>query len=420
MTRTPRSFTVIGGGVVGSAIALRLQNAGLDVLLIDNGDPRRAASFGNIGHIAAEQGDPMPSSQTLLSAAGRLFAFQGPLDFRLRDAALWAPWAMQFVTASRPVHVERGSYLLSKLLHDPLGAWARMVSLAKAPSDLVRPAGHNVVWMTPERATAGVTAWDQARKVSTTTRPLEAAELEAYEAVLNRRPSGGLAFTGTGQVSEPIRVVEALRAAFTAKGGQVRTGNVSTITPHDGGVTLTLADGGFIESHAIVVAAGAWSASLMASMGVKAPVIGERGYSVQSAEHNWPADLPLTVFEDNPLVVSRFTGGLRASSHVEFGNPSAPPDPRKWKWIEDRLKGLGIQFSAQPDRWCGPRPTLPDYLPAIGQLEQAPQVYYAFGHQHLGLTLAAETAEIMEGLIVNREQPHWLSSLKIERFAKAR
>ena len=50
-------WAVVGGGLVGSAIALRLQIAGFEVLLVDRGDPRRGASFGNIGHIAAEQGE---------------------------------------------------------------------------------------------------------------------------------------------------------------------------------------------------------------------------------------------------------------------------------------------------------------------------------------------------------------------------
>ncbi|MNL50065.1 Glycine oxidase [compost metagenome] len=138
-----------------------------------------------------------------------------------------------------------------------------------------------------------------------------------------------------------------------------------------------LADGTVVDADKVVVAAGAWSARLMAPLGVRVPLIGERGYSVQSAEHAWPEDLPLTVFEERALVVARFNGGLRASSHVEFGDPSAKPDPRKWRHIEAHLKALGVAFSDTPDRWCGPRPTLADYLPAIGRLQAHPAIHYA-------------------------------------------
>lgn len=86
-------WAVVGGGLVGSAIGLRLQLAGFEVVLVDRGDPRRGASFGNIGHIAGEQGEPMPSPAMLKSVFGRLFVFGGPLNFRLRDVGLWMPWA---------------------------------------------------------------------------------------------------------------------------------------------------------------------------------------------------------------------------------------------------------------------------------------------------------------------------------------
>lgn len=414
-----RTYVVVGGGVVGTAIALRLQAAGLEVTLVDAGDPRRGASFGNIGHIAAEQGDPMPSSQTLLSAFGRLFAFEGPLDFRLRDAALWAPWALRFVAASRPRQVERGAEVLAHLLRDPLGAWSRLTELADAPTDLVRASGHAAVWLDPARARAGQAAWQGARTVSALVRPLEASDLQAYDAVLARRPAGGVAFEGTGQVSEPIRVVEALLKAFRQKGGRTVQAQVTSLRATDPGVLVELEEGGTLVADALVVAAGAWSGQLMTPLGVRVPLLGERGYSVQSPTHDWPDHLPLTVFEELPLVLARFTGGLRASSHVEFGDPSAPADPRKWRWIEDRLRGLGVSFSDEPDRWCGPRPTLPDYLPAIGRLEAHPQILYAFGHQHLGLTLAAETAEHVEALATGRGADDWLNSLRIERFGRA-
>ncbi|MEZ5995498.1 MAG: FAD-dependent oxidoreductase [Hyphomonadaceae bacterium] len=150
---------------------------------------------------------------------------------------------------------------------------------------------------------------------------------------------------------------------------------------------------------------------------MRAPLIGERGYSVQSAEHNWPADLPTTVFDENFVVFSRFTTGLRATSFIEFGEPSAPGDPRKWRTLERRIRDLGVQFSAAPDRWVGARPTLPDYVPAIGRLKSAPKVLYAFGHAHLGLTMSAFTSELITALATGREPPVEMSPYRIERFS---
>lgn len=409
-------WTVVGGGLVGAASALRLQMAGFEVVMVDRGDPRRGASFGNIGHIAAEQGEPMPSSATLKSAFGRLFAFGGPLDFRLRDGAMWVPWALRFLAASRPAATAHGAGTLNALLDDPLAAWQRLSALAQAPQDMIRPDGHAVVWSTPEAARRGLESWQSARTGCARFRPMETSELAAYDGVLAKRPAGGIVFTGTGQVSEPQLVRDALLSAFSRQGGQVVSADAVTVRAKDDAAEVVLSDGQVIDSDRVLVAAGAWSKTLMASLGARVPLIGERGYSVQSAEHNWPEDLPLTVFEDRSVVLARFSGGLRASSHVEFGAPSAAPDPRKWRHIEGHVKGLGVQFSETPDRWCGPRPTLPDYLPAIGRLETHPSVYYAFGHQHLGLTLAALTSEWIEGMALGHPIPTWMQALRVERF----
>ena len=147
-----------------------------------------------------------------------------------------------------------------------------------------------------------------------------------------------------------------------------------------------------------MIAAGAWSGPLMRQLGINVPLIGERGYSIQSAEHRWPGDLPPVVFEERAMVVTRFSSGLRAASFVEFGDPDAPGDVRKWRRLEKHVRELGISFLDSPNRWSGPRPTLPDYLPAIGRMERYPRVLYAFGHHHLGLTLASVTAELIEAL----------------------
>lgn len=414
--RTAQRWAVVGGGLVGTATALRLQAAGFETTLIDPGDPRRGASFGNIGHIAAEQCEPMPSAATLKSALGRLFAFGGPLDFRARDVGLWGPWALRFLAASRPGAAAHGAEVLSRLLDDPLGAWARLAALAEAPGDLIRPTGHAVVWSTPEAARRGLKAWRGARTGNAGFRPMEAEELAAYDAVLRVRPAGGIRFTGTGQVCEPQKVRDVLLGAFARRGGHVVHADVTAVRPVAEGAEVVLAEGEVIGVDRIVIAAGAWSARLMAPLGVRVPLIGERGYSVQSAEHAWPEDLPLTVFEERALVVARFCGGLRASSHVEFGDPSAAPDPRKWRHIEAQLNALGVAFSGLPDRWCGPRPTLADYLPAIGRLQAHPTIHYAFGHQHLGLTLAASTAEWLEQMALGRPAPAWFDALRIERF----
>lgn len=410
----PQSYLVIGGGLVGAASALQLQTAGFAVTLIDPGDQRRAASFGNIGHIAAEQVSPLASRASLKTFPGRLFGLGGPLDFRWRDAGLWGPWALRFIAASDPARHARGQAALTSLLVHALPAWRRLAGLSNAPGIVGRD-GHVVVWMSERAAEKGIGNWRQAPTGSAAFRPMSAADLAAYAAVMTRPPVAGIQFSGTAQVSEPQAARDALMAAFEARGGEVVHAQVDRLSGGDR-VTANLDGGGVREAEGALVAAGAWAGRLMRGLGVEAPVIAERGYSVQSAEHGWDEALPPTVFEEHSMVVSRFTSGLRASSFVEFGSPDAPGDPRKWRVLERRLSNLGVRFSSEPDRWIGPRPTLPDYLPAIGRLERDPRILYAFGHQHLGLTMAAVTAELTTALARGEEPAIDLNPFRIERF----
>jgi D-amino-acid dehydrogenase len=181
-------------------------------------------------------------------------------------------------------------------------------------------------------------------------------------------------------------------------------------------VAATLDTGEVRHSDEVLIAAGVWSARVMRLVGLEPPLIAERGYSVQSAAHQWPAALPPTVFEERSLIVARFSSGLRATSFLELGNPDPPGDERKWMWLERQLDELGIAFATAPDRWKGPRPTLPDFLPAIGRMQAHPRVLYAFGHQHLGMTLSAITAELVEGLVTGVAPAVDLAPFRVERF----
>lgn len=412
----PKSYLVIGGGLVGAASALRLQAAGFAVTLIDPGDSRRAASFGNIGHIAAEQVSPLASRESLRTFPGRLFGLGGPLDFRWRDAGLWLPWAFRFIAASEPARHARGQQALTAILAHALPAWRRLADLSGAP-DVVGRDGHALVWMSERAAEAGRRSWEGTATGSATFRPMGEDELQSWSAVMARPPVGGIRFSGTAQVSEPQAARDALMAAFRAGGGEVVRARVQRLSA-DRRIVAHFDGGGAREAEGALVAAGAWAGRLMRGLGVEAPVIAERGYSVQSAEHGWDEALPPTVFEEHSMVVSRFTSGLRASSFVEFGSPDAPGDTRKWRLLERRLSSLGIRFSPAPDRWVGPRPTLPDYLPAIGRLESEPRILYAFGHQHLGLTMAAITAELTTALAADRPLAIDLTPFRIERFGR--
>jgi D-amino-acid dehydrogenase len=349
----------------------------------------------------------------VLRAPAASFAIGGPLDFRWSDWALTAPWALRFLAACDKRAVARGHAALRMLLADAMAAWLRLASDIGEPA-LVLPHGHVTAWNSEAAAVRGRKSAECADWGSATWRDLSAAELERYGAIMKRPPAAGIAFGGTGQVRDPQAAREAILAEFLATGGEIISGSAARV---DANGSAILSNGTRLSADGVLIAAGAWSRALMGQLGQCAPLIGERGYSVQSASHDWPEDLPTTVFEQHFVVFSRFASGLRATSCVEFGSPDAPGDARKWRLLERRISALGVGFSCTPDRWVGPRPTLPDYVPAIGRVKRAPNVLYAFGHAHLGLTMCAVTAELVAALAVGRETAIDLEAFAVERFS---
>lgn len=414
------SIVVVGGGVVGLACALDLRRAGAQVLLIDEGDGP-SASWGNAGHIAIEQVEPIASMKALRSAPARWFPRGGALDFRLGDILAWGGWAGRYVQACSPDAFEHGKAALGGLLDDAMPAWRRLAAAAGRP-DLVREAGHIVVWESAASAEKGRAAWRASDIGQARTRDLQGVELMEVAARMKIAPAGGLRFENSGQISDPGLALRSLRGAFEALGGEARQARIKALGSENGRAVLTLDNGEVLRPDQIVLAAGVGSGALMRNLGHVAPIVAERGYHIEGdvLDENggaWGA-LPPVVFEDRSMIVTRFGDRLRAASFVEFARRESPADPRKWARLHRHVDELGLPMGQPRSQWMGARPTLPDYLPAIGVSRRAPNLIYAFGHQHLGLTLAATTGEIVTALAGGGAARLDLAPFDLDRFAR--
>nr|WP_255696664.1 FAD-binding oxidoreductase [Sandaracinobacteroides sayramensis] len=400
---------VIGGGVVGLCSALVLARAGHEVTVLDADEARQAASWGNAGHIATEQLAPLASPATLLGAWKRQFAAGGPIDLPLRFAPDWLPFAMRFVAASSLDRFEQGRAALAALLMDSLPAWRRLLAAVGRP-DLLRESGHLVAWESEASAASGRAAWMQADTGTARVRDATAADLARIRGLSTQAVAGAVRFEGSAQISDLSQLADALECALLAAGGTIVRGRAEVVMQ---GRRATVA--GF-PADLLLVAAGARSAALVAPAGHKVPLIAERGYHIRGGASRWPADMPPLVFEDRSMIVTRYADRLQAAGFVEFAPLEAPADPRKWQRLEAHVQALGLPIDGPFSHWMGARPTLPDYLPAIGRSPRASNLLYAFGHQHLGLTLAAVTAEQIGALVEARAPAVDLQPFDLARF----
>src|SRR5690242_7355561 len=146
------SIAVVGAGVIGCAVAQALAAEGRHVVLLDRAAPATAgASFGNVGHIATEQVETLPSKHLLLGFWRELFAFGGPLDIPLRRVMSLCPWMVRFAVAA--FRQKANTRHLAPLVRGAADSLERMLG-AVGRRDLIRRGGHYAIWLG-----RGATAW---------------------------------------------------------------------------------------------------------------------------------------------------------------------------------------------------------------------------------------------------------------------
>ena len=404
-----RTVAVIGAGVVGAATACELAARGWRVLLIDPHEPGTGTSEGNAGHIGTEQHATLASLPNIFGSPRQLFAIGGPVDVRFERPLLVAAWFARLLWASRPRNAARGQQALGGLAMRAAGDWRALLAAAGAPQ-LLHLDGHDEIREGRQAVRATARRARELAALGIASRParLSAPVPDAARAAV-------LHVAGSGHVDSSLAVTRALVASMLARGGSYRAAAVERIEPRSGGVAVVIAAAEVLVDR-VVVACGVRSAQLLRPFGLTVPLIAERGYSLSiRAPGPWPFTRT-QVYDRRALVVTPMDFGLRVTSFVEFGVPDLRPDLRKIAWLERQVAELGLApLGAEVRAWSGCRPTLPDYLPAIGRLSQLPAIAYAFGHQHLGLTLAASTATLLAEAMSDGDAGA-LAPFRIERF----
>ena len=390
-------IVVIGAGIVGVACALQLARQGKQVVVMDAQEPGKGASYGNAGHLATEQVFPIADASILKRLPAMLLDPMGPLrlDWKYMPRAL--PWFIRLLLNLRPANYRRTVAGIRALNEGSLAAWQRLLHSIERPQ-LLREDGSLLVF---EHAHSRATLDALQQRMQQQRVP---AEFWSGDAIRQAAPQlsdtiqGGLFFPATGHFIDSYQVVCELVGAAKACGVQFLKRQVLDGNIEDSGVSLST-DQGRVTARQVLIACGAHSASLTAALtGKKVPLDTERGYHLMLPhEHN---RLPFAVTSlERKFIMTPMSGGLRLAGTVEFAGLERPANMQR-AWQLHRLSnGLFREALSTQDAtpWMGFRPSLPDSLPIIDRVCEG-KVLLAFGHQHLGLTQAAVTAE-MVGLL---------------------
>ena len=412
------NVTVVGAGIVGVCCARWLQREGLDVRLVDRGEPGAATSYGNAGIIASvEASIPLPSPALLRAVPGMLLDRQSALAIRWRYLPRLLPWLRHLLAACSAGRQRAGARAMHALLRDTTVSYERLVAGSTA-AELVQRTGTIVVFDS-ERAFESARADHRIlQELGVEWTALEGHQVRQMEPALAPVPAG-MQFPNSYRITDPLEFTQRLVADFRLAGGEVLREAVVDVGVSGGRVRTLRTETGEHPVDRLIVSAGAWSHRLMRKMGVRVLLDTERGYHVQI--EGFDSGLRRgVVHHDSHMALNQMRAGLRIAGTVEFGGLDAAPDYRRTRPILERglgiLRDVGPVDEAAVQRWMGFRPTLPDFLPAIGPVPGIANAWAAFGHQHLGLTLASVTGELIARSVAGRDPGIDLAPFRVDRF----
>lgn len=408
-------IAVIGAGIVGVTVAHALLDAGHEVLVVDQDGPGAGASRGNAGWIAHTDILPMASWQTVLKAPRYLLDPLGPLAIRPAYLMHLAPWLLRFVASGRASAVERGIKAIAAIQLISLPAWHALTQQLGLENH-IQANGTLTVFDSIRASKRAMRTTARQREFGILVDALSGEELHELEPGLSPKACAGLFFPQAAHVQDPLAFTEALYAKALERGAHSRICRVKAID-RSNGLSLTLEGQARLAADKVVVAAGAWSKALTASMGDDIPLDTERGYNVHFNNASGILERP-ALFDGYGFVASPLQTGMRIGGGVEFAGLSAPPNHLRTMAIHRRALAFLPDLPAFENgkTWMGLRPSLPDSLPVIGHSAASTAVLYAFGHGHHGLTQAAATARLVGDLIAGRTPPIDLHPYRPGRF----
>ena len=392
-------IVVLGAGIVGICVALHLQKRARSVVLMDRRGAAEETSFGNAGLIQREGVYPYGFPHDF--GALLRYGFNRTIDAHYHPSALpkLAPFLWQYWHHSRPARHAEVARRYAKLIEHCVTEHEALIAAAGA-DELVRRAGWMKVFRTArERDLRFAEAERWQREFGIRHRQLDARMLQEEEPHLAPVLAGALHWTDPISVQDPQGLALAYLKVFERLGGRFVQGNAASLEAEGEGWRLRSAEGP-LQAGGTVIALGPWADGLTRALGYDLPLAVKRGYHMHyRAAGGAKLNHPILDVERG-YFMGPMRGSIRLTTGAEFALRDAirtPVQLGRAEPIARDLFPLAERLDNEP--WMGARPCTPDMLPVIGAAPKHRNLWFAFGHAHHGLTLAAVTGRLVAEMV---------------------
>ena len=413
-----QTVAVIGAGIIGINCALELQSLGYQVTLLDKEGIGLGCSKANAGHFATEQVFPLAESSLLWQMPKLLLDPLGPVALSAKHFITAIPWFIQFFNNMRPSLRDKNKEALQALNKDAISHYTALLKSAEA-EHLISLNGSLLVFETNDQTKVEL-MYQHYLTAGIAVKLLDRAKTLELEPNLSNNINYSLYFTDVAHTVDPLALSKTLAEFAMCKGMTFQQTAVTAVTQSQNGVNV-LTDEQPVHVDHCVIACGAWSKKLLKGLHYHLPIEAERGYSLTlptSATNSALLSRPVASAERR-FIITPMDKTLRLAGTVEYAGLHAPANYKRAEMLKDNanyiLKTVPNNDKKQ-QAWMGCRPSLPDSLPVICQAPNHDKIFFALGHQHLGLTQGAITGKLIGQLVTGQAPEIDLTPFCISRF----
>ncbi|NVJ93331.1 MAG: FAD-binding oxidoreductase [Methylocystaceae bacterium] len=397
-------IAVVGAGMVGVCCALEMQRRGCNVTLIDRLEPGNETSYGNAGVVTRSSIVPINSPSLWKSLPSLLWNDKTSFRYNPFFLARNMGWASQFLFNTQPSRFFKTVSALNDLISLSMSQHRELAQQASFSSHL-REDGWIFLYRNQRSYLKGETGREMFEKFDVKSQSITMDELKDLEPSLKKIFTNALWIKDGFSVDDPREFVRAYLDLFKRNGGTFLQGDVKNITQGEE-QTVNFSQGTTQKFDRVIVCLGPWAKKFLEKMGYRLTMAYERGYHMHYAL-NEASQLSRPVYDvDGGYVMAPMAQGLRVTTGVELSDIDAPHKYAQQTGAEKAAReALSFGERLEETPWMGARPTLPDSRPIIGALPGQDKVWFAFGHQHIGLSTGPGTAKVLGALMAKETPP---------------
>jgi len=405
---------VVGAGIQGVCSALFLQKKGYKVTLFDREEPgSQAASYGNAGHFSPYASIPLNRPDIITDIPAMLLSSTGPLALKWGYVPKMIPWFLKFLKNCSTKNMMHTAKYMHQMLDIALPAYDELFEEIDL-SGLIENKGIMYIW-NDQNLKSRELEINVRNEIGAEQQLLNKKEIHDLEPNIKKIYHAGVFYKKAKHARNPGKIWLKLFENFIKKGGKFLKLNIKDLD-FDGEKPVLRSESQRFIFDKLVISCGAFSKKLTDKLHENIPLDTERGYHIHFKNCEHLISRPV-VFQNRGFGMTPMEQGLRVVGTVEFGGLNNPLSKSRIKNLVNNAKYLLDGLPNHEDEWLGFRPTLPDYLPVIGPSKNYQNVFYSFGHHHLGWTLGAISGKIISKMISNENTNLDLNPYSSSRFS---